>query len=398
MPRKLPPRPDPAADETIAEHLRIGGRWLRAAQAAYPDLSLIEALVKTQKSAGPLRPRSIVRYRADLRYALTQALRLKGRECEIEDVLVKMEASLQGRRRQKKTSGEHAPERRTSADKVVDADEEDVRALFYELKRHALAHGNPNAIMAALFVLVAGHSGFRPVELRGATLDGNILTLPNAKKRPGQGRTRQQDLSELHEDVRTGLLLLLSMIDHDLTKKEFAKWQKVLAQQMRRACERLEIPVLSLYSFRHVAIACWSASGLPPEEIARLCGHTSIRTAHTHYARAGVGHKRKAVAKAVPTVEPVEAAATGATPVAADHSVAAVLQSRPLIDIDDMPVPAQPKAKGDVMSADEVRHRFEHGLDTRSAEEIGASLRRAGGKRDRKDARRSRPGPSFPEG
>ena len=398
MARKLPPRPDPAADETIEEHLRIGRRWLRAAEDAYPDLPLVDALVETQRSGGPLRPRSIVRYRADLRYALSEALTLAGRACELDDALLKMEASLQGRRRQTKPSGEQPEERRTSRDKVVDADEHDVRALFYELKRHALAHGNPNAIMAGLFVLVAGHSGFRPVELRGATLEGDVLTLPNAKKRPGQAQVRQQDLSELPEDVRKGVLLLLNMIDHDLSKKEFAKWQKVLAQQMRRACERIGIPVLSLYSFRHISIASWSAAGLPPEEIARLCGHTSIRTAHTHYARAGVGHKREAVAKAVLTAEPVQAVEAGASPVSADHLAAAARNVRPLIEVDDMPVPAQLRGKDDIMPADEVQRRFQRALDSRSVEEIGASLRRAAAKRDQKEAERARTRPSRPDG
>ncbi|MBU1306471.1 MAG: hypothetical protein KKF33_13250 [Alphaproteobacteria bacterium] len=87
--------------------------------------------------------------------------------------------------------------------------------------------------------------------------------------------------------------------DHGLTKAEFAKWQKVLAEQLRRACVRIGIRELSLYSFRHVAIATWAAAGLSPKEIADLSGHISIRTAHTHYARAAVGHKRKAVVSAV---------------------------------------------------------------------------------------------------
>lgn len=46
-----------------------------------------------------------------------------------------------------------------------------------------------NGVLAALFVLVAGHSGYRPVEMRGAVLDGHSLSLPNAKKRPGSRPT-----------------------------------------------------------------------------------------------------------------------------------------------------------------------------------------------------------------
>ena len=271
-------------------------------------------------------------------------------------------------------------DRRTSALKVVDATEQEVMALFYELKRHALKHKNPNSILAVLFVLVAGHSGFRPIELRGASFDGTWLSLPNAKKCPGQEPQRRLNLSELHQDVKIGIDLLLSMIDHDLSKREFAKWQKCLAAQLQRACERIDIRTLSLYSFRHVSIASWSAAGLGPEEIARLCGHSSIRTAHAHYARAQVGHKRKAVARA--ELDEMSADAV----VEVDRKVDArfgqvdkpdVGQVAPRYSFDDMPVPQPRKTEpSDALAAEEVRHRFERYLDPRPVEEIAASLRK----------------------
>lgn len=186
-----------------------------------------------------------------------------------------------------------------SAKKVVDATEAEAAALFVELKRHALKSGNLNAVLAGLFTLVAGHSGFRPIELIGAELNGDILTLNNAKRAKNQEKSRGQDLGQLHADVRKGLDLLIGLIDHDMSRRVFRMWEKCLAEQMRRASKRIGIRVLAPYSFRHIAIATWSKAGLSPSEIARLCGHTSIRTAHTHYARAKVGHDRKAVAGAV---------------------------------------------------------------------------------------------------
>ncbi|QDZ11599.1 site-specific integrase [Devosia ginsengisoli] len=284
--------------------------------------------------------------------------------------------------------------RRTSAKKVVDATDAEARALFYELKRHGLKYENPNSILAALFVLVAGHSGFRPIELRGATFDGAWLTLPNAKKRPGQTPTRKLNLSEMHEDVRAGVDLLLRMIDHDLSKREFAKWQKCLAGQLERACERIGARVLSLYSFRHVAIASWAAAGLSPPEIALLCGHLSVHTAHTHYARAGVGHKRKAVARAVvvPQNEPVPPAGKlgyerAPKMLSPDPTNPTAPDQEPGFVIEDMPEPVFKRdTSRPALSAKEVRRHLDGLIDPRDPKEIAANIARAQRQREARDA------------
>ncbi|HEY8358280.1 MAG TPA: hypothetical protein VIL30_12555 [Ramlibacter sp.] len=378
MPRFLLPFSGPAAAETIEEHIRVGSRWLAAAQRNYPGVPPEEALLLAQKAAGLLDPSSVGRYRADLRYTLLAEMTASGRQSAFSAAWKDIDAALSDRKAK-------IPEDkwRTSARKVEDATEQEAAALFYELKRHGLKHKNPNTILAALFVLVAGHSGFRPIELRGASFDGTWLTLPNAKKRPGHPPTRRLDLSGLHKDVRTGMDLLLAMIDHDLSKREFAKWQKCLAGQLQRACTRIGIRILSLYSFRHIAIASWSASGLSAEEIALLCGHLSINTAHSHYARAKVGHKRKAVARA--DVAPTLMTAAQATAGAEVSPRSSLEPSRPATEkadwrfvVEDMPVPVLKKADpSDALAPAEVQSYFNRLVDPRSAEEIGAALRKA---------------------
>ena len=294
MPRFVPPTSGPASAETIAGHQKVGLRWIEQALAAYPELSVQDALAQVQRQGGPLDASSVGRYRADLRYGLLEHFRRAGAEVDFDAVFEVVDKALSDRKAKIPPKG-----KRTSAKKIKDATDEEARKLFYELKRHGLAYGNLNSILAGLFVLIAGHAGFRPVELRGAALEGSVLSLPNAKKRPGHAPKRFLDISALHEDVKKGIALMLDLIDHDLTKPEFAAWQKVIASQMRRACKRIGIRRLSLYSFRHVAIASWAAAGLSPEEIMKLCGHLSIRTAHTYYARAEKGHKREVVARPV---------------------------------------------------------------------------------------------------
>lgn len=389
MSRDRLPSSGPAAPDTIEDHLRVGQRWLADAMMLFPDALPEDALATVQRQGGLLARRSIPRYRADLRYALAEEMEATGRAADFPAAWEKVDAALTAR---KATISKE--KRRTSAKKVLDATDAEVRALFYELKRHGLKYENPNSILAALFVLVAGHSGFRPIELRGATFDGAWLTLPNAKKRPGQTPTRKLNLSDLHEDVRAGIDLLLGMIDHDLSKREFAKWQKCLAGQLERACKRIGIRVLSLYSFRHVAIASWAAAGLGPQEIALLCGHLSMHTAHTHYARAGVGHKRKAVAHGVvvsqnePVPRPGKPEYERAPKILPPGPTSpAEPDQEPGFVIEDMPEPVFKRdTSRPVLSAEEVRRHLDGLIDPRDPEEIAANIARAQRQREARDA------------
>lgn len=196
----------------------------------------------------------------------------------------------------------------------------------------------------------------------------------------------------LHGDVLIGIELMLGLIDHDLSKAEFAKWQKVLAQQICRACIRSDIRKLSLYSFRHVTIASWAAVGLSVQEIAQLCGHLSIRTAHQHYARSDVGHKRKAVARAVPSAPLDDTALMGRPDDAAQYRTPAGRGMQlgagtpPCLYwlLRGSPQPAAGQACHD--AAAEARRRLEEPSDPRSPAEIARNIRVAREAREAREA------------
>jgi hypothetical protein len=338
----------------------------------------------------------VTKYRSDLRRILSVVLRLEGRREGFEEAWGRLERALEERRQ--KIPEEQS---RTSARKVKDATEEEAVALFRELKRHALKSGNLSAVLAALYCLVAGHSGFRPIELIGATLVGTTLTLRNAKRRPGQAAARPLNLSKLQPDVLTGLNLLISLVPSNMRHAEFRAWHKTLAQQMRRACERIEAKrILSPYSFRHVAIASWALAGLSPAEIAQLAGHVSIRTHQVHYARAKVGHKRKGVARAAPAMaqelpsrpEP-QAAGSFAPSTAAPASPVGQLAD-PIFGY-DMPEPVYKKAPGLPMDPEAVSAGLNRHVDPRSADEIARSLAAA---RLRRESKAAHGDPSAYEG
>jgi integrase len=364
MPRCQPPFAGPAGFASNLQYYKDGRRHLKAAQKAFPDLSRADALIAAQSAGGPLDPSSVAKYRGDLKRVLLAILRKERSLDEFDVIWAELDAALS-----KRQARIPRDKKRTSALKVKDATETEVHALFCELKRHAIATGNMNAVLAALFTLVAAHSGFRPCELIGGQLAGTTLVLPNAKRRPGQEGERSINLDGLHPDVVAGMALLLSLVPTDMRQLEFKAWHKQMAEQMRRACIRIGIRPLAPYSFRHVAIASWARAGLTPTEIAALVGHQSVRTHRTQYARSNVGHDRRAVAR--PTMDVVadtkapdnHAAEKKDSP----RSPERLDSSTSLIEINDIPVPKAKRqsSKRGVSSAAEVavaKHRWS-GLD-----------------------------------
>ncbi|QYO77749.1 hypothetical protein [Devosia salina] len=281
--------------------------------------------------------------------------------------------------------------RRTSALKVVDATDEEARTLFIELKRHALAHKRLFAILAALYVLVANHSGFRPIELVGARIEGSRLFLRSAKRRAGMPELRSHDLSPLHADVRVAVALLIDLTPDAMTASQFEDWHKAMAAQMRRACKRVGIRILSPYSFRHVAIATWAKAGLSPAEIAELAGHLSARTHITHYARAKVGHQRKALIRPVPGLQPRIDGQLGAPTGQVKQAAGQLLPDRgnthaagnsapqdPTFDFSDMPAPIyRVDPTRPALTAEEIAAARAHIPDAGDPETIAANIRRA---------------------
>lgn len=274
---------------TVAGYYREGRNRLRKAMAAYPDLPPWEALVTFHQHGAAIRGKSARKYlQEDLR-ALKFSLRVARRMELIEELREKLLLAINQRRGR--------PPKYGAGKKAKDVTEAEAIAAFQELKRNALQASYMTDVSAALFVLIASHSGLRPIELIGAQLVGTFLVLQNAKRRKGSLPTRSLDLKDLPTDVRIAVGLMLTTMPQFRSRAHYKAWAKDVAEALARACKRAETRRLSLYSFRHVALATWKKAGLSGPEIAALAGHLSERSASA-YAGARHGHDRKKVARA----------------------------------------------------------------------------------------------------
>lgn len=278
---------------TVAGYYRSGRSRLRTAITRWPDLKPALALIMLHEMGGTLRPSSVRTYFEQDRRTLALVLRFAGQSHRLNDLTVRLKTALWARKGR--------PEKpRTASKKVIDATEDECIALFYELKRAGLESGRLNTVSAGLYVLVANYVGLRPVELIGARYEAGRLILLNAKRGDRHLPERVLDLTELDPDVGRAVALLIDIMPQFKSRKHFNEWRNSLREIIRVACKRIGIRALSLYSFRHVAIATWSRAGVGPDDIARLAGHISPKTALTHYARSRVWHVRKAVARPDP--------------------------------------------------------------------------------------------------
>ncbi len=343
MPRQPPPRTsDTPSIATVADYFRQGRVRFKSAIAAWPERDPAEALIKLHEKGDKLLAVTTRRYFEDDRRVLVAYLRLRKRAGESETLVARLCQAIGRRAINEDNEGNPLPpiRPRTSANKVVDATEYEARTAFNQLKEQALLNRNIHTVMAALFVLVANHSGLRPIELIGAQLDGTMLTVHTAKTGSGIEHLRTQDLSELHSDVILAVELMIQLMPPFINRRAFARWRNRLREALRRACLRGNIRELSLYSFRHVAIATWTRAGLGPREIARLAGHFSVTTARRHYAGGAVGHVRKAIAK--PAGNPASASQLKNDPASVrsePHAAgASTTSSAPTFELEEMPV------------------------------------------------------------
>ena len=346
LPPQLVRRP---STTTVAGYFREGRQRLETAMAASPDLPPWEALVALHRRGGLIRGKSARKYAQEDLRALALCLRVAGRRELFEDMSLKLRLAIDGRRGR--------PARYGAGKKAKDISEAEAIAVFGELKRNALQNVYWTDVLAALFVLVASHSGLRPIELIGAKLLGTTLVLQNAKRRAGLAATRSQDMSHLPEDVLIAIGLIISLMPQFSSRAHYKRWAKDLAEGLARACKRANIRRLSLYGFRDVALATWKKAGLSGSEIAALAGHLSERSAR-HYAGARHGYDRKNVVRAVVPENKLQntSAAGPATP----HPPAPPTLS--LWEEPPQPVAVR-KAEHPALAPDAVRRHFERLAD-----------------------------------
>lgn len=134
-----------------------------------------------------------------------------------------------------------------------------------------------------------------------ASVEGTALTIRNAKfgdERAGFAY-RTMDLAEFDPRVIEAIAAFASLVPLSVgDDEEFEAWRNRLAELLAWAYAKCGVRRLSLYSFRHVALATWTKAGLAPCEIAALAGHASRKSAST-CARKGKGW----AARALPRVD-----------------------------------------------------------------------------------------------
>jgi hypothetical protein len=169
------------------------------------------------------------------------------------------------------------PGPRTSSLKVRDATAEECGRVLADLQARAAAEalGGLNGLLVD-FVTVAPRLGLRPVEWCGARCQGEVLVVPCAKATNGRACAAERPihLGRYGPDFRAAVARLASAIPDLLA--DYGSWQKLrdaMAERLARACVRTRTRRLSLYSFRHAAIATWKAARLTSAEIAALAGH-----------------------------------------------------------------------------------------------------------------------------
>lgn len=155
--------------------------------------------------------------------------------------------------------------------------------------------GDRLSVWIAGYLQVASRIGWRPGEMVSLWLDGKNLCAFAEK------HTNERSLCGiceigLHEYPRHLIEKLAAWIleTERLANEHGGRWKlrDLVKKRISRACEKLGIRTISLYTLRHVAIASMKKSGLTREEIAVIVNHACTRTATERYGKARTGTKR----------------------------------------------------------------------------------------------------------
>lgn len=129
--------------------------------------------------------------------------------------------------------------------------------------------------------------GLRPVEWRDAILRGNMPFVRCAKATNGRGiaETRPLVLDGFGRQEIADLGRFISPFQEAV--RLAGCWQTLherLAKALCRACEKIGIEKIALYTLRHVALTTAKRT-LTAREVAAVAGHASERTAQQCYAK-----------------------------------------------------------------------------------------------------------------
>ncbi len=156
-------------------------------------------------------------------------------------------------------------------------------------------HGERLNVWIAGYLQIASRIGWRPGEIMSMWLNGNYLRASAEKHTNERGLC---DICEigLHEYPRRLIKKLAAWIAEtgELANERGGRWKlrDLVKKRISRACKKLGIRPISLYTLRHVAIGSMKQSGFTREEIAAIVNHASTRTATERYGKARTGARR----------------------------------------------------------------------------------------------------------
>ena len=340
-----------ASQDTIAAYRAEAARKITRAVAKYPDLEVLEALFRyVNDYPGALAANTARLWRQQLRLAVVDVAKADLRafsEHQIEGFVLSMDEAVNGLKG-------HPHPQRTSSKKVKDPSKAQVIAVASHLKSRALNWNRVRMAATALYCLLMPKIGGRPIELVGAKIDRGVLVLKNAKRAPGQEVYRPIALVDWELEYRVALAALIEFVDQEVGTQGYNAWLSALAEILARACTAVDVPRLAPSSFRHTALSTWSEAGYSIEEIAKLAGHFSHRSA-SHYIRtASAWGPEDAVVRTGSAMEPrAEAEAKPLVPDTPD--------SADEFDFEPLPQPESKPSVSDRSGAlwDEYRQRVE---------------------------------------
>lgn len=391
---------------TEAKYFKDGQRLRNRAETRYPLLPKLDALLTEAGEDGVLMAATVRRYRP----AYGSALDVLSLDCESDQMQCALARSeirtlLDARRGVPDTL-------RTAAAKNI-ATKEEAEKTFVALRELAQTSKHPVPIAAALYVFVVPRIALRPIELLGARVVGKKLIVLNAKRRLRQSLERTISLKRFADSFIEALKWLIILAKAGVSlysdpERGFELWRNKLASCLARVSKDVcgDDRRLSLYSFRHIAIATWKAAGYSAATIARLVGHLLLSSAGRYYAPAKAGWVKELVLAELPDLM-IELEASLTSPAARDSkdssdttssADAKVVTADPEVSKMssaaqwDAPMPVPRKVEVRTSGGEALFQSYKGDLERRlqSFDEDAAKLKASGGMRAEQD----RPKPS----
>ncbi len=159
------------------------------------------------------------------------------------------------------------------------------------LSVHLMEGASKTNRLLAGYVVFGTMIAARPSEWQSAHVFDGALIVSCAKRTNGRGvgDSRAILLDMLTATQRAGLeKFVVEMGKAAGTAESWKRFHWRLAKALRRACIRLGIPPICLYSARQQGLAT-AKRRMAPEEVAAFAGHASARTARRHYGHRSGG-------------------------------------------------------------------------------------------------------------